>query len=221
MGLFIFQGGEMRNVAFMIDGQFMLNRILALNAFHYDGPGIRAYCLNHIELDERLYRIYYYDSDCLDQKGVNPISGNTIDFLNDSAGRQRQKLYESIKTTPSFAFRKGHSVWRKDKGKLSWVLKGERLTDLLKGKIKVTDLNDRDIKPEINQKMVDMKIGIDISLIAQKRHADKLVIITGDVDFVPALKFARREGMQVVLDHLKNNVSPDLLEHVDETKTFV
>jgi len=32
---------------------------LALNAFHYDGPGIRAYCLNHIELDERLYRIYY------------------------------------------------------------------------------------------------------------------------------------------------------------------
>ncbi len=47
-----------------------------------------------------------------------------------------------------------------------------------------------------------MKIGLDIALIAMKRLADLLIIITGDADIVPALKLARREGMQVGLDPL-------------------
>jgi uncharacterized LabA/DUF88 family protein len=34
-----------------------------------------------------------------------------------------------------------------------------------------------------------------------KRLADLLIIITGDADIVPALKLARREGMQVGLQN--------------------
>jgi uncharacterized LabA/DUF88 family protein len=47
------------------------------------------------------------------------------------------------------------------------------------------------------------------------RIRDLLIIITGDADIVPALKFARREGMQVCLDPLRNPIQPELSEHVD------
>jgi len=60
-----------------------------------------------------------------------------------------------------------------------------------------------------------MKMGLDIALIATKKLADLLIIITGDADIVPALKFARREGMQVGLDPLRKQVRPELTEHVD------
>ena len=60
-----------------------------------------------------------------------------------------------------------------------------------------------------------MKMGFDIALIATKKIADLLAIIAGDSDIVPALKLARREGMQVCLDPLRNPIRPELSEHVD------
>jgi len=71
------------------------------------------------------------------------------------------------------------------------------------------------------QKAVDMKIGLDIALIAMKRLADLLIIITGDADIVPALKLARREGMQVGLDPLGCPIQPELQEHVDFVTTKI
>jgi len=105
----------------------------------------------------------------------------------------------------------GHTSWRKGE----WVLSSSKLNDLIKGTISVSDLKESDIKPAVRQKAVDMKIGLDIAWIATKRIADKLIIITGDADIVPALKSARKEGMVVVLDHLHNHIQPSLQEHVD------
>ncbi len=48
-----------------------------------------------------------------------------------------------------------------------------------------------------------------------KRQADTLVLVTGDSDFVPAAKIARREGAEVILDPLGQKVDDDLEEHVD------
>ena len=39
-----------------------------------------------------------------------------------------------------------------------------------------------------------MKIGLDITMIAIKKLADLLIIITADADIVPALKVARRDA---------------------------
>ena len=44
---------------------------------------------------------------------------------------------------------------------------------------------------------------------------DRIVLCTGDRDFVPAMKLARREGVQVVLATLGATVHPTLLEHTD------
>ena len=109
------------------------------------------------------------------------------------------------------ALRLGRSAWINK----NWLINPDKIKDILKKKISIEDLTEIDIKPHIEQKTVDMKIGLDIATIALKRLADVMIIITGDSDIVPALKFARSEGMQVGLDPLWRPVSSDLSEHVD------
>ncbi len=64
-----------------------------------------------------------------------------------------------------------------------------------------------------------MRIGLDIASIALKRQATIIVLVSGDADFVPAAKLARREGIQFVLDPLWQNISPDLFEHIDQLRS--
>ena len=206
----------MSKVVFMIDGWFMWKRVQELNAFHYDGPKIREYCLKHIRSSDSLYRIFYYDTKPLKKKGHHPLTNNLIDFSTTAVAQAQEQLLKSIKKTPNFALRLDRVKWRK-----KWVLDYDKIKELLDGTIAVTDLAESDFKPDIEQKAVDMKIGIDITHIATNRLADILIIITGDSDIVPALKLARREGMQVGLDPLKNPISPELSEHVDFITTKV
>jgi uncharacterized LabA/DUF88 family protein len=44
---------------------------------------------------------------------------------------------------------------------------------------------------------------------------DRIVVVSGDSDIVPAMKVARREGVQVVLTSLTHNVKASLREHAD------
>ena len=60
-----------------------------------------------------------------------------------------------------------------------------------------------------------MRIGIDIASITLKRQANIIILVSGDADFVPAARFARREGVQFILDPLWQNISADLFEHID------
>jgi uncharacterized LabA/DUF88 family protein len=201
----------------MIDGWFMRKRIFQLKTFHYDGPSIRNYCKKHLRQRQKIYRIYYYDTEPLDQKGHNPITKKAIDFGKTSVASHQRALFESIKKTPEFALRRGCVAW---KGK-QWVLSPEKFKALINKKITVDDLTGEDVSPRIEQKAVDMKIGLDIALIAIKRLADTLIIISGDADMVPALKLARQEGMKVGIDPLRHHIHDNLSEHVDFVASFV
>ena len=97
----------------------------------------------------------------------------------------------------------------------SWILKPDAQKNLLEGKIAVRDLNDENFSPALRQKGVDMRIGLDIASITLKRQADIIILVSGDADFVPAAKLARREGVQFILDPLWQNISRDLYEHID------
>lgn len=66
-----------------------------------------------------------------------------------------------------------------------------------------------------------MKIGIDIASLAYKRLVDQIILISGDSDFVPAAKLARREGIDVILDPMRANIRDDLYEHIDGMRTKV
>ena len=65
------------------------------------------------------------------------------------------------------------------------------------------------------QKRVDIKIGLDIASITLKKQVNQIILISGDSDFVPAAKLARREGIDFILDPMWNNIKPHLFEHID------
>ena len=195
----------------MIDGWFMKKRINNLKPFSYDGKNIRDYCKKHLRKDDIIYRIYYYDTEPYTQTGNYPVSNNHVRFSTTPVAKTQNELLASIKSTPNFALRLGKTAWKKK----AWILNAKKQKDLLKKKITVDDLKDTDFSPLFEQKTVDMKIGLDMALIATKKLADVVILISGDADMVPAIKLARTEGMIVGLDPLKNNISPDLEEHVD------
>ena len=53
-------------------------------------------------------------------------------------------------------------------------------------------------------------------MLFRSRHVDEIVIVSADSDLVPALRFARREGLRVYLDTLgAKAVVRDLIAHAD------
>lgn len=140
-----------------------------------------------------------------------------MDFGQTPVAKHQNDLLVSIKRTPNFALRLGKAEWQNKE----WRLKGDKLKLILSKKITVDDLTEYDVMPCIEQKAVDMKIGMDIALLATKKQADVLIVISGDADIVPALKLARREGMTVGLDPLWNPIKDELAEHVDFIKTCI
>lgn len=71
------------------------------------------------------------------------------------------------------------------------------------------------LRPVIQQKGVDMRIGLDIAALTLKRHVQIIALVTGDSDFVPAMKFARREGAQLYLYTLQHGIKDTMREHSD------
>ena len=64
-----------------------------------------------------------------------------------------------------------------------------------------------------------MRIGLDIASLAFKGQVERIILIAGDSDFVPAAKLARREGIDFILDPLRKTIRADLQEHVDGLRT--
>lgn len=87
------------------------------------------------------------------------------------------------------------------------------------GTLDFNSLKEKDFCLEIDQKGVDMKIGLDIASLAYKKQVDQIVLISGDSDFVSAAKLARREGIDFILDPLGAPIKPDLFEHIDGLRT--
>ena len=64
-----------------------------------------------------------------------------------------------------------------------------------------------------------MRIGIDIASMTYKKQVSQIILISGDSDFVPAAKLARREGVDFILDPMWASIKPDLYEHIDGLKS--
>jgi uncharacterized LabA/DUF88 family protein len=60
---------------------------------------------------------------------------------------------------------------------------------------------------------------LDIATLAFKAQVDQIILIAGDSDFVPVAKFARREGVDFILDPMQNQIDPTLHEHIDGLRT--
>ena len=166
--------------------------------------------------DDYLYRIFYYDCWPLDKRAHNPVTSRSIDFGNTEVARFRRAFFEELKRQRKVALRLGEA-----RDHAGWIIKPRKTKELLSGKVKLEDLAEHDVSYDVTQKGVDMKIGLDIAALAYKRLVEKIVLISGDSDFVPAAKVARREGIDFVLDPMWNKVEQGLFEHIDGLRSTV
>lgn len=209
----------MKKTAILVDGGFFIKRYRAIYKPQNLDPekvadDLWRMCLNHLEQAKGeifdLYRIYFYDCRPFAKKQHNPLSGRLVDFAKSEQFRFRNQLFEELKKKRKVALRLG--VLGDNQG---WVIRKSKVRDLLNKKITIEDLKEDDIHYSLTQKQVDTKIGLDIAAITLKKQVDQIILISGDSDFVPAAKLARREGIDVVLDPMWNPIQPHLFEHID------
>lgn len=208
-----------KRTAILVDGAFFLKRYRSINKIKLLDPERTAkdlweMCLKHLTQAKSetfdLYRIFYYDCLPYGKKQHNPITGKSIDFAKTDQYNFQIAFFEELKKKRKIALRLGILEDRK-----RWIIKPVRTKALLSKEITLEELTEDDVQFDFNQKMVDIKIGLDIASITLKRQVDQIILISGDSDFVPAAKLARREGIDFLLDPMWNPIKPHLFEHID------
>lgn len=209
--------------AILVDGSFYIKRYRAL--IGKDVPAIQVakdlytMCLAHLTAHHKgksndLYRILFYDCEPISKKAHNPVNNKPIDFSKSREYLFRMELYSELRKLRKVALRLGYLHDNNE-----WIIKPEITKKLLQRKITVDDVTEEDVRYSVNQKAVDMKIGLDIASLSLKKLVGQIILISGDSDFVPAAKMARREGIDFILDPMNNRIKPDLHEHIDGLKS--
>lgn len=162
-----------------------------------------------------LYRIFYYDCPPMDKKVFHPYTRTQVDFAKSDLNAWMCAFLDELKRHRKFALRLGKLA----DTQACYNLRPAVTKKLCNGSLKWEDLTENDFAIQVDQKGVDMKIGLDIASLAYKKQVDQIVLISGDSDFVSAAKLARREGIDFVLDPLGAVIKPDLFEHIDGLRT--
>ena len=189
----------MKRTIVQIDGGHV--RAIATNAGHDFSPNfIEAFARSLSRDDEDVLRVLFYDCAPFQGSKPRPISGTTQTFaksdgwLRDLSGRD------------FFAVRLGILKWRGWSPK-AIIARGAAVTD-------------QDFKPQFEQKGVDLRIGLDIATYAMDGLVDRIILVTGDTDLIPAMKLARRKGVQIVgIDFPGSRPNSELRAHVDISRS--
>lgn len=65
-----------------------------------------------------------------------------------------------------------------------------------------------------------MRLGIDIANFSMSKAVERIILISGDTDCVPAMKYGRIAGLQIVIIQLpKQQLARELLYHADESRS--
>ncbi len=213
-----------QKIAILIDGGFYRRRAQALwgeKAHDARLKEMMHYCYQHVndtndKINHDLYRIFYYDCPPMEKKVFHPLLKKTIDFSKSDLYKWMTSFLESLKGKRKVALRLGSLA----DSQACYTLRPDAVKKLCNGSLKMEDLEEKHFTLDVQQKGVDMKIGVDIASLAYKKQVDKIVLISGDSDFVPAAKLARREGIDFVLDPMWVDIKPELFEHIDGLRTF-
>ena len=208
--------------AILVDGGFYRRRAqsrLGEKTAEERADELKKYCYRHLYQHGKpisdLYRIFYYDCLPMDKKVYHPLLQKQIDFSQSELRTWMLAFIEELKKKRKFAIRLGKLADEQ----AQFLLREDITRKLCRGTILAENLKEQDFMLDVKQKGVDMKIGLDIASLAYKQQVDQIVLISGDSDFVPAAKLARREGIDFILDPLYNPIKPDLFEHIDGLRT--
>ncbi|MEZ2742677.1 NYN domain-containing protein [Paenalcaligenes hominis] len=224
-------------IAILVDGSFFIRRVQANKRQYFPSAEdltsqqmveclkivVRKHINNgHNREYNHHYRTYFYDAP--------PMAVDRAHYPLVEEGHVRQKvkvfnqdpevifrtaLLEELKKQKKLALRLG--TVKADK---EWRIKDRVVQKLIKKELRFDDLTNDDFYYSLRQKGVDIKLGIDIATLSIGRQVDKIILIAGDSDFVPAAKLARTNGVDFVLDAMRNPVDPSLFEHIDGLVNF-
>lgn len=209
--------------AVMVDAGFYLTQ--AQRLFGRQPPDEAAEKLHKLALDHlndgkgrrvsRLYRIFVYDAPPAAWKGHTPLGKKALDLGESATAKWRHAFHETLRGLRKVALRMGEIPT----SHVRWQLKPDALKDLTNGKKEWAAVTDDDFRLDLRQKGVDMRLGLDIASLSFKRQVNQIILFSGDADFVPAAKLARREGIDFILDPMWSTIRPDLYEHIDGLRT--
>ncbi|TMJ16083.1 MAG: NYN domain-containing protein [Alphaproteobacteria bacterium] len=198
--------------AILIDGGFMTKKLQGRLDRHVTADDI---CVESARIqalaavaDYELLRIYYYDAAPLSDTIQKPVSKERVNLSVTPRSLAAQSLLANLVLKPNFALRMGQLNLSPEK----WRMKPSAARKLRR---EARPLQDDDFVLDIQQKGVDLRIGLDMARLALRDMVRAVVVVTGDSDFVPAFKYVRREGVKVILDPMGHNVRPELRHHAD------
>ena len=208
--------------AILVDGGFYRRRaqiMIGDKTAEERAKELENYCRRHLierhQPPHELYRIFYYDCPPMEKKVYHPYLKQQIDFSKSELYAWMTQFLDELKKRRKFALRIGKLA----DTQACYTLRIDIIKKLCNGSKKFDELNENDFMISVDQKGVDMKIGLDIASLSYKKQVDQIVLISGDSDFVSAAKLARREGIDFVLDPLGAPIKPDLFEHIDGLRT--
>lgn len=207
----------MKKTAILIDGEFFsiaLCRNLKLVGRPSAGQTYKHARLLVDAPNEELWRIFYYDSRPYAGREQHPITGKVIDFADTPLARARERFLRELGQMDLVALRCGETRPR------GWQLSESYLKQLAQSSL-IPPPSAADYELRFEQKGVDMRIGIDVATLSLNRYVDRIVVASNDTDLVPALKIARRYGVQVVIAQIgKFNPHRDLIEDADFRRVY-
>lgn len=202
----------MKKIAILLDAGFVKTRLYELLGHRFcSATDISSFVRLCVKQDEELFRVYYYDCPPFEESIKSKLN---IDIpLNQRLITREKDLQNKLALTDTFAIRRGELS-------LSGLKLNKHIIETFRKNPEIKmEISSSDLIPDFKQKRVDMKIGLDVAWLSSKRIVDKIVLVTGDSDFVPAMKFARREGVQVVIVPMGSKyIKTDLKEHADEVR---
>ena len=211
-----------RKTAILVDGGYYRKRATSLwgkKSAAQRASELVSYCMYHITEPEDprdLYRIFYYDCPPMTRVMKHPLDGHETNFADGPATKWALDFYDELSSKIKVALRMGELA----ENVATYNLKQDALLAILSGSRAVGDLNTEDFYVDVKQKGVDMRIGLDAAAISSGHYADQIILIAGDSDFLPVAKTVRRNGVDFILDPMKQNPKKSLLIHVDAIETY-
>ncbi len=201
----------MKKAPVLLDLGFVLHKLRGrLSGQRPTADNVHHFARECIAEDEELFRIYCYHSRPYGEKRTHPLTGAQVDFSATPTYEGMTTLIRELELKDNVAFRAGELTFD------GWRIKPQAVKDLGDNG---RPLAEDDLIPDLKQKGVDMKIGLDVAWLASNSIVERIVLVTSDSDFIPAMKFARREGVQIVLVTMGHyRIKRELKVHADQVR---
>jgi uncharacterized LabA/DUF88 family protein len=205
----------MKKIALLIDGEWFRRALKNNLTVAITADVIYRNAMTVKQPDEEVFRLFFYDSVPHERKEKNPISKKTIDYAVSSGNIARKRFFKEMGQKELVALRRGYVRPR------GWTLSRNYVKAAMKSAAPIAPPKDTDIGLSFEQKGVDMRIGIDVATLSIRKQVERIILFSGDCDMIPAMKLARRQGVQVaVVEVSGRRLAPELIEDSDIVRSL-